>query len=102
VEIAGRRYVDGGFRGALPLWAAEELGATRAVALNVLNTPGFRLLHSVMLGKRAGTSLKVVRIEPSRRLGSLRDALRWNAANIERWIAQGEQDAKSIASSITM
>jgi hypothetical protein len=102
VEIAGRRYVDGGFRGALPIWAAEELGATRAVALNVLNTPGFRLLHSVMRGKRAGTSLKVVRIEPSRRLGSLRDALRWNAANIERWIAQGEQDAKSIPSHITM
>jgi NTE family protein len=102
VEIAGRRYVDGGFRGALPLWAAEELGATRAVALNVLNTPAFRLLHSMMLGKRAGTSLKVVRIEPSRRLGSLRDALRWNAGNIEQWIALGERDAKLSASSITM
>jgi len=102
VKIAGRRYVDGGLRAGLPLWAAEELGATRAIALNVLNTPGFRLLHTAMRGKRAGTSLKVVRIEPSRRLGSLRDALRWNAANIERWIAQGEQDAKSISSSITM
>jgi NTE family protein len=102
VEIAGRRYVDGGLRAGLPLWAAEELGATRAVALNVLNTPGFRLLHSVMRGKRAGASLKVVRIEPSHRLGSLHDALRWNASNIERWIAQGEQDAKSISSSITM
>ena len=102
VEIAGRRYVDGGLRAGLPLWAAEELGATRAVALNVLSTPGFRLLHRVMRGKQAGASLKVVRIEPSRRLGSLRDAVRWNAGNIERWIAQGEQDAKCIASSITM
>jgi NTE family protein len=102
VEIAGRRYVDGGFRGALPLWAAQELGATQALALNVLNTPGFRLAHRVMLGKRADASLQVVRVEPSRRLGSLRGAVCWSAANIERWIAQGEQDAKYIASSITM
>ena len=28
------RYVDGGLVGALPLWAAEEMGATRAIALN--------------------------------------------------------------------
>jgi hypothetical protein len=68
----------------------------------VLHTPGFRLLHRVMRGKQAGASLKAIRVEPSRRLGSLRDAVRWNAGNIERWIAQGEQDAKCIASSITM
>jgi NTE family protein len=102
VEIGGRHYVDGGFRGALPLWAAEELGATRAVALNVLNTPVFRLLHRAMRQRRAGGSLEVIRIEPSRRLGSLYDAVRWTAGNIERWIAQGEQDAKRAVSSITM
>ena len=50
----------------------------------------------------AGPSLQVVRIEPSSRLGSLRDAVCWSAGNIERWIAQGEQDAKCIVSSITM
>ena len=72
------------------------------LALNVLNTPGFRMLHRVMRGKRAGASMQVVRLEPSRRLGRLRDAVRWSASNIERWIAQGEQDAKCIASSITM
>jgi NTE family protein len=102
VEIGGRRYVDGGLRGGLPLWAARELGATRAVALNVLNTPGFRLLHFAMGGKPAGTRMEVALIEPSRRLGRLRDAVRWSAGNIERWIAQGERDAKCIASSITM
>jgi predicted acylesterase/phospholipase RssA len=95
VEIEGRRYVDGGLRGGLPLWAAEELGATRAIALNVLNTPGFRLLRRVMPWKEAGSSLEVVLIEPSRRLGRLRDAVCWRAANIERWIVQGEQDALS-------
>jgi NTE family protein len=102
VEIGGRRYVDGGLRAGLPLWAAEELGATRAVALNVLNTPGFRLLQHMMWRKTAGASLQVVRIEPSRRLGSLRDAVRWSPGNIQRWITQGEQDAKRVASSITM
>ena len=102
VEIGGRRYVDGGLRGGLPLWAAQELGATRAIALNVLNTPGFRLLHRVTWQKSLGDSLQVVRLEPSRRLGRLRDAVRWSAGNIERWIAQGERDAKCIVSSITM
>jgi hypothetical protein len=72
------------------------------VALNVLNTPVFRLLHRAMRQRTAGGSLEVVRVEPSRRLGTLRDAVRWSASNIERWIAQGEHDAKCIASSITM
>jgi hypothetical protein len=94
--------VDGGLRAGLPLWAAGELGATHALALNVLNTPGFRLLHHVMRGKLAAASLQVLRVEPSHRLGSLRDAVCWSAGNIERWIAQGEQDAKHVASSITM
>ncbi|MBS1859666.1 MAG: patatin-like phospholipase family protein [Acidobacteria bacterium] len=96
VEIEGRRYVDGGFRGALPLWAAEQLGARRALALNVLNTPGFRLLHRVMRMRRPGGALAVTRVEPSRRLGSLRDALVWNATNIGRWIDLGRSDASSI------
>ena len=34
------------------------------------------------------------RIEPSRRLGTLRDAVRRRAGNIERWIAQGEEDSE--------
>ncbi len=101
VEIGGRRYVDGGLRAALPLWAAEELGATHAIALDVLNTPGFRMLRR-MVGKRPSSALRVTRIEPSRRLGTLRDALKWNANNIRSWIALGEQDATRIMSSITM
>ena len=99
VEIDGRRYVDGGLRAGLPLWAAEELGATRAIALNVLNTPGFRLLHHVMMGKRPGAALDVVRIEPSERLGSLYDAVVWDEKNIASWIALGERDALRAMSS---
>jgi hypothetical protein len=94
--------VDGGFRAGLPLWAAEELGAAKAIALNVLTTPVFRLLYHVMRGKRASTKMQVTLLEPAEPLGALRGAVRWDAGNIRRWIAQGERDATRIASSITM
>jgi NTE family protein len=100
VKIDGRRYVDGGFRGGLPLWAAEKLGATRAIALNVLNTPLFRILHRTMWGRHASAALDVIRIEPSERLGSLSDAVVWNANNIARWIEQGERDARRAMTSV--
>ena len=44
VEVDGRRYVDGGFLNALPLWAAEEMGATRAIAVMALTTLPFRMV----------------------------------------------------------
>jgi NTE family protein len=93
IRIDGRYYVDGGLRGALPLWAAQQLGATRVIALNVLNTPGFRLLRGIMHNRRPTPGLELTVIEPSRRLGSLRDAIRWNPSLIEEWIALGEADA---------
>src|SRR5579863_6768128 len=82
VRIGGKRYVDGGLRGALPLWAAEQMGATHALALNVLNTWEFRLLHKTMWGLRPGAHLEVQTLEPSQRLGSLRDAVVWSPGNI--------------------
>ena len=96
VEIDRRYFVDGGFRAGLPLWAAEEVGARRAVALNVLNTPGFRLLHRFLGGRCAGPGLQVTLVEPSRRLGTLRDAVVWNPDNVERWIELGRRDASSV------
>lgn len=102
VRIDGRLYVDGGLMGALPLWAAEKMGATRAVALNVLTTLPFRALHSVMRPPRAAGSLDVVLLEPSRHLGTLYAASVWSAANVERWIRLGEQDANRALTSVTM
>ncbi|HXK04575.1 MAG TPA: patatin-like phospholipase family protein [Verrucomicrobiae bacterium] len=102
VEIDGRRYVDGGFRASLPLWAAEELGATDAIALNVLNTRLFRTLQATAWSRRATPALKVTRIEPSEPLGSLYDAVVWNPTNIARWIALGERDALARVSSVKM
>jgi len=102
VAIQGRSYVDGGLRAALPLWAAEEMGARRAVALNVLTTLPFRALRRVIPPRRPSAALEVIRLEPSQRLGPLRDAAHWTTANIERWIELGERDAIRAASSITM
>jgi len=96
VEIGGRLYVDGGLRGGLPLWAAEELGARRVLALNVLTGPMFQALRTLTRSKLPGATLKVTLLEPSRKLGSIRDALLWNPSNVERWIELGRSDASSI------
>jgi predicted acylesterase/phospholipase RssA len=103
VQIRGHRYVDGGLLGALPLWAAEEMGATRAIALNCLNTRSFKLLHRTMRWRiPRPKSLDVVRIEPSIPLGSMLDTTIWTQAKIRRWIEQGERDGRRAVASITM
>jgi len=100
MRIGEHLYVDGGFRAGLPLWAAGELGAASALALNVLNTVEFRVLKVLLWRQRSAGNLKVQCIEPSRRLGSLKQAIIWNANNIERWMAQGESDARRISITI--
>jgi NTE family protein len=64
VRIDGHLYVDGGLVGALPLWAAEELGATRAVAVNALTAPVFRALHRLM-GRRRETPKRFAGTAPT-------------------------------------
>jgi len=102
VEIGGRRYVDGGLLAALPLWAAEAMGAARMVALNVLTTLPFRALRVVMRPPRVSPAIEVLRFEPSAPLGSLRAATVWSPANIARWIEMGQRDATRALSSITI
>lgn len=96
VEIDGRRYVDGGLRGALPVWAAGEMGATRAIAVNCLTSRALYPLRALLWQRRASANLQVERLEPSGNLGPLRDAVVWSAANIHRWIAQGERDGAAL------
>jgi NTE family protein len=95
VSIGGRRYVDGGLMGALPVWAAEEMGATRVVAINCLHGLPFRILRGVLRPRRPSAALRVVTIQPSERLGSLLSSLVWSRRTIERWIALGERDGKA-------
>jgi NTE family protein len=102
VEIDGRRYVDGGFRGSLPLWAAQRMGATRAIALHVLTGLPFRMLHAVLGEKRPGPPFETIRLAPASPLGSVRDSYLWREAAIRRWIALGERDANLALPSVTM
>jgi len=101
VEIQEKQYVDGGLLGALPLWAAERMGATRAIAVNCLTTLPFRMLRTLLPPPRPSAALEIIRIEPSERLGRLRDAVVWSAENIRRWIDLGERDGYRAATSIT-
>jgi len=102
VEIDGTRYVDGGLLGVLPLWAAEEMGATRAIALNCLTAFPFRMLRTVIRPRRPSPRLRVDLIEPSVSLGSLRDAVTWSPDHIRKWIELGRRDATGALTSITM
>jgi predicted acylesterase/phospholipase RssA len=101
VDILGRSYVDGGLIGALPLWAAERMGATRAIAVNCLTTWPFRALRKVMRPPQTSSAMEVVRIEPSQPLGSLKDTAVWSKDNIRRWIELGERDGTRASTSIT-
>jgi NTE family protein len=103
VRIDGHLYVDGGLLDVLPVWAAAEMGATRVIAVNVLPQMPTRSLRAVVRAVRffgqkpaAVPGLEVVRVSPRAPLGTIRDALTWNAENVERWIRQGEDDAREL------
>lgn len=95
INVDGRWYVDGGFRAALPLRSAEEMGATRAIALNVLTTWHFRVLRRILWRPAPTPQLAITLLEPSQPLGSIKDAVVWSPENIRRWIALGEKDARA-------
>jgi NTE family protein len=102
VKIDGRRYVDGGTRGSLPLWAAEKLGADRAIGLRCLTLWPFDAIRRLAPPPEPSPRLHVTVIKPSRKLGSVKTAVVWTAANIERWIEQGAEDASEAVSSDRM
>lgn len=99
-RIDGRLYIDGGFLGALPLWAVHEMGASRVVALHVMSgLPWWWRAGARGLRKLAGypesgrKDLELVMIAPERLLGGFRDAAVWDRENARRWIGQGRRDA---------
>jgi NTE family protein len=101
VRLGGRRFTDGGLLGALPLWAAAEMGAEEIVAIDVLQPPPSRLFRATMAALRAAlprppafeSQARLCSIAPSRPLGPLRQALFWDEAAVRRWIGWGEADA---------
>jgi NTE family protein len=101
VRIGTQWYSDGGLLGALPLWAAAELGATHLIGLQALpQPPSWWLGHGVrafraIAGHNPGVppGIDVHEIRPGQSLGSVRDTVQWKRANIERWLDQGAEDA---------
>jgi len=101
VRIGSHWYSDGGLLGALPLWAAAEMGATRIIGLQALPQPPSWWLGQAARAFRAlaghnppvPPGIEVLEIRPSRSLGSVRDTIQWKRSNIERWIQQGAEDA---------
>lgn len=103
VRIDGRLYVDGGVLNVVPLWAATEMGAARAVAVNAL--PGLpsralriavRALRSISPRAQGPGELDVVTIAPSAPLGSLTESVRWDRDTVLRWIERGAKDARRV------
>ena len=101
VRIGTQWYSDGGLLGALPSWAAAELGATRIIGLQALPQPASWWLGQATRAFRAVAGhnpplppgIEVVEIHPGQRLGSVRDTIQWKRSNIERWLDQGAEDA---------
>jgi NTE family protein len=102
VRLDGHLCIDGGVRGALPLWAAEEMGATHAIAINCLTGWPWTTLRTLVPIPRPTRALQITLIEPVQPLGSIYSAVRWSRSNIERWIALGEEDGNRALSSIKL
>jgi len=108
VRIGGRICSDGGLLAAVPLWVAAELGATRALVIDVLpEVPGIvartfvatmRLISPFQAPIPQG--MEIVRIAPSKLLGAPLEAIYWKRENAEQWIQAGERDAEAVKHSI--
>jgi predicted acylesterase/phospholipase RssA len=101
VRIGPHWYSDGGLLGALPAWAAAELGAKHIIGLQALPQPTSWWLGQATRAFRAvaghnppvPAGIQVLEIRPGQRLGSVRDTIQWKRSNIERWLDQGAEDA---------
>jgi predicted acylesterase/phospholipase RssA len=101
VRIGGAVYLDGGVLEVLPTRAAEEMGATRVIAVNASRFVAPWAIGIMIKGvrrlsrnrPRAPGGPEVTLITPVDHLGKLLDGATWRKENILRWIEQGEADA---------
>lgn len=99
-RIDGSWYADGGLLGAVPLWAAASLGATRIVGVNILPRSTSPLLGAArfVLRKVSRSDLTppaALMLEPTASLGPMRDMIHWSRDAAARMIALGEKDARA-------
>ncbi len=96
-----RWHFDGGLLNPLPLWAAVELGATEIVALHALPEIPSRWMKPLVSAFRGtlgynpplAAGIELTLIQTDGPIGSMRDALKWNRENVERWLQLGFDDA---------
>ena len=107
VKLGDRWYGDGGVFCRLPLAATVAAGATEIVAVDLLAAPpslvARGVLNAVCWVRRSLLAepdpmwvpdrVRVRRVQSPRPLGKPWDTLRWDLANIDRWIEQGYLDA---------
>jgi NTE family protein len=108
VRLGGRIYSDGGLLSAVPLWAAAEMGATKALVIDVLPAPPGTIARAFVGAMRmlspfraeVPPGIEVLRLAPPALLGRPLEALYWTRANAEAWIRAGEREAAAIKHSI--
>jgi NTE family protein len=108
VRLGGRIYSDGGLLSAVPLWAAAEMGATRALVIDVLPAPPgsiARILVGAMrmlspFRARVPPGIEVIRLAPPALLGSPLESIYWTRPNAQAWIRAGQEQASAIKHSI--
>jgi predicted acylesterase/phospholipase RssA len=96
----GRWYADGGLLAALPVWGAAQMGAERAVCVDLIGghsralTFGARLLRSwARFDATPPARLEVLDLSPPERLGPSAEMIVWRRDQIERWIEMGYRTA---------
>ncbi|HTC89385.1 MAG TPA: patatin-like phospholipase family protein [Bryobacteraceae bacterium] len=108
VRLGGRIYSDGGLLSHLPLWAAAEMGATKALVINVIPAPPGNIARIVVGAVRMVSpfraivpqGIQVMRLGPPRLLGKPLESIYWTRANAEAWIRAGEEQASGLKHSI--
>jgi NTE family protein len=108
VRIGGRIYSDGGLLSAVPLWAAAQLGATRALVIDVLPAPpgviaktfvgAMRMLSPFRAHVPHG--IRLIRLAPPALLGKPLESIYWTRPNAAAWIRAGQEQASAIKHSI--
>lgn len=104
-RIGGRWYSDGGLLNPLPVWAAVAMGATEIIAVHALPEIPSVVLKPFVQGFRKAfgyhpplpAGVELLTVQPEGALGSVRDALAWKQANVERWMEMGERATKNIS-----
>jgi predicted acylesterase/phospholipase RssA len=108
VRLGGRIYSDGGLLAVVPLWAAAQMGATKALVIDVLPSLPRHIARPFVKGMRllspfranVPPEMEVFRVGPEKLLGNARDSIFWTRSNAEVWIRAGEEQAAALKHSI--